>query len=317
MKNMNKTLIPIFVCVLLSSCNKAVDEVEETPVERRQWHVVPEQNLYTVQDGDTVGSIATAHGVTRGELIKVNKLVPPYGLFAGQRLVIPSLSNATDDTVVPRTQSQILVQNPITQNSNVSIVQKGGLETEYGVSQNDAAGSLQQAQQAEQQTAECEEQSEKGAGADLGVAQELVEVDEFPISTTTYVWPVANGRTRISKAFDTQSGNVLISTPGRTPVKAIADGVVKMAGKSGNEQLVRFGNMIVIQHKSLEKVSIYANVIDLKVKAGQRVSAGDLIASVSQSGIRGMTTNPALYFEIDKTTNGKKRQPIDPCSVLP
>jgi len=80
---------------------------------------------------------------------------------------------------------------------------------------------------------------------------------------------------------------------------------------------VRFGNMIVIQHKTLKKVSIYANVVDLKVKVGQTVSTGDIIASVGQTGIRGMTTNPALYFEIDQITNGKKRQPMDPSNILP
>jgi len=45
--------------------------------------------------------------------------------------------------------------------------------------------------------------------------------------------------------------------------------------------------------------------------------AFNIIASVGQTGIRGMTTNPALYFEIDQITNGKKRQPMDPSNILP
>ncbi len=313
MNGTNKYLVSIICCILLTACSREHREYEETPVELRHHNIVSENDLYIVQNGDTIGSIATAYGVTRGELIRKNNLLPPYSLHIGQRIVVPCKPSGTNFT-----QSQRVSQTSVVQNSNVSIVQKGGLETEYGISSNETVldKSLQN-EPVEQSSNDCLEQSEERTAIELGNTQELVEVDETPISTTTYVWPVANGRSRITKAFDRQSGNILISTPGRTPVKAIADGVVKMAGKSNNEQLVRFGNMIVIQHKELEKVSIYANLIDLKVKAGQRVSAGDHVALVSQSGIRGMTTNPALYFELDKTTNGKKRKPINPCDVLP
>ena len=199
-------------------------------------------------------------------------------------------------------------------------MQEGGLQTEYTDTKNDdnfptLASSLKFNDSEEEPLIE-------NSAVQLGTTQELTNSETtsaLPTETpsSTYIWPVANGRSRITKKFDQQSGNILISTPGKTPVKAIADGIVKMAGKSGNEQLVRFGNMIVIQHKSLSKVSIYANVIDLKVKPGQSVSGGDTIALVGQSGIRGMTTTPALYFEIDKTAKGQKRQPVDPCTVLP
>lgn len=318
MKNINKVFISISIGCVLTSCSTNQVDREETPVELRQRHVVQSENLYCVQNGDTVGSIAIAHGVKRGELISANNLLPPYELYPGQRLIIPTSfkQQNIDAESLNSAQDKGLKSNLNTQNSKFNIVQKGGLEVEYG-EQTAVKNTNDNKQEQEESEPEYPNSLNERSVIDLNASQELVEVDETPISTATYVWPVANGRARITKSFDAKSGNILISTPGRTPVKAVADGIVKMAGKSGNEQLVRFGNMIVIQHKDLEKVSIYANVIDLKVKSGQKVSAGDLIASVSQSGIRGMTTNPVLYFELDKTTSGKKRQPVNPCDVLP
>ncbi len=313
MESFSKVLISCCCGGLLCSCSNRPTDDYEPIVEYHPRSIANTQKLYIVQDGDTVGSIATAYDVTRAEIIKLNNLMPPYELIPGQKLIIPTKPVDAEDL-------NALSSSKSLKASNVTIVQEGGLQTEYTDTKNDdnlptLASSLKLNESEEEPLIE-------NSAVQLGTTQELTNSEttsdlstETPSST--YVWPVANGRSRITKKFDQQSGNILISTPGKTPVKAIADGIVKMAGKSGNEQLVRFGNMIVIQHKSLSKVSIYANVIDLKVKPGQSVSGGDTIASVGQSGIRGMTTTPALYFEIDKTAKGQKRQPVDPCTILP
>ncbi|MDR1233745.1 MAG: M23 family metallopeptidase [Holosporales bacterium] len=43
---------------------------------------------HIVEEGDTVGSIATQYGMSRSDLIKLNKLHPPYQLYVGQRILI-------------------------------------------------------------------------------------------------------------------------------------------------------------------------------------------------------------------------------------
>lgn len=320
MKNINKILICAICGTLLCSCSNK-DEYSAPIVEYRPRSVSHSQNLYTVQDGDTIGTIASKLGVTRAELIKKNNLMPPYELLQGQKLLIPpKLVDADELNALPHKVSDKSTT------SNIAIVQEGGLKTEYDSEnrqQTNLPSMSSTTAQSREQTQLDDDLLVESSVSQLSDSQELKRTDTGTkedlqeLKSSKYVWPVASGRTRISKKFDNASGHVLITTPGRTPVKTIADGIVKMAGKPNSEQLARFGNMIVIQHKELSKVSIYANVIDLKVKNGQTVSAGDTIALVGQKGIRGMTENPALYFEIDKTAKGKKRQPIDPCTVLP
>jgi LysM repeat protein len=51
----------------------------------------PSLLLYTIQDGDTLASIATAYGVTVEELIAVNGISDPNLIHPGQALAIPGL----------------------------------------------------------------------------------------------------------------------------------------------------------------------------------------------------------------------------------
>jgi len=44
---------------------------------------------YVVRPGDTLNSIAARFGVSVSELIRVNRLTPPYLVYPGQTLYIP------------------------------------------------------------------------------------------------------------------------------------------------------------------------------------------------------------------------------------
>ena len=45
---------------------------------------------YVVQAGDTLASIAAALGIDVGRLAELNHLRPPYVVYAGQVLLVPS-----------------------------------------------------------------------------------------------------------------------------------------------------------------------------------------------------------------------------------
>ena len=47
-------------------------------------------STYTVQQGDTLGSVASACGITVYELYTANPGISGYNLYAGQVLTIPS-----------------------------------------------------------------------------------------------------------------------------------------------------------------------------------------------------------------------------------
>lgn len=80
-----------------------------------------------------------------------------------------------------------------------------------------------------------------------------------------------------------------ICCPIGTQIKAVADGTVTFAQKSGS-----YGNLIKISHGNGVE-TWYAHCKELYATVGQQVNAGDVIAAV---GMTGNTTGPHLHLEI-------------------
>lgn len=83
-----------------------------------------------------------------------------------------------------------------------------------------------------------------------------------------------------------------------TPVHSTGDGYVSYVGRRGG-----YGLAVEINHGFGYK-TVYAHLSKIKVKKGQKVSRGDVIA---ESGNTGLSTGPHLHYEVQH--NGKK---IDP-----
>ena len=74
-----------------------------------------------------------------------------------------------------------------------------------------------------------------------------------------------------------------------TPVYATADGTVSFVGRDRG-----LGRMIRINHLS-GYTSVYAHLSQVKVKRGEQVKRGDLIATVGNTGY---STGPHLHYEV-------------------
>lgn len=123
---------------------------------------------------------------------------------------------------------------------------------------------------------------------------------------TPLIWPT-KGRVvspfgyRIHPVYDIEHFHtgIDIANSFGTPVYATAYGVVKYAGwQSG------YGKVVVIEHK-FGYTTVYAHLSSIKVKLGQKVSRGDLIGLVGDTGT---TTGPHLHYEVWK--DGKICNPI-------
>lgn len=80
-----------------------------------------------------------------------------------------------------------------------------------------------------------------------------------------------------------------IAAPTGTKIKVVADGTITAASNSGS-----YGNLVKVDHgNGLE--TWYAHTSKMYVKAGQQVSAGEVIAAV---GSTGNSTGPHLHLEI-------------------
>ena len=100
-----------------------------------------------------------------------------------------------------------------------------------------------------------------------------------------------------------KNAGINIALPQGTPVKAAESGVVAYAGNEVKGQ----GNLVMIRHAD-GWVSIYANNSELKVKRGDEVKRGQVVAL---SGQTGDVPSPQLHFELRKGST-----PVDPVAHL-
>jgi murein DD-endopeptidase MepM/ murein hydrolase activator NlpD len=102
------------------------------------------------------------------------------------------------------------------------------------------------------------------------------------------------------KTVAMHNGMDLLAASG-TPVLAGADGVVMKAVKNGKRE----GSSVAIDHKN-GYVTVYNHLGKIKVRKGQRVKQGEVIAEV---GLTGMSFAPHLHYEV--WYNGKVMDPMD------
>jgi murein DD-endopeptidase MepM/ murein hydrolase activator NlpD len=94
-----------------------------------------------------------------------------------------------------------------------------------------------------------------------------------------------------------------IAAPTWTPVKSPADGICTFSGVRGG-----YGITVELTHKRTGYVTRYAHLADAKVKLGQQITRGEIIAFVGNSG---RSTGPHLHYEVKKDN-----KPINPMNYI-
>lgn len=101
------------------------------------------------------------------------------------------------------------------------------------------------------------------------------------------------------------------AVPIGTPVSACKDGKV-LEAKSGVSWGNAYGNAIIIDHGDGIH-AIYAHLSEIKVKKGQKVTAGELIG---KSGNSGNSTGPHLHLETRVAPWKYGNKDVDPAKIL-
>lgn len=96
-------------------------------------------------------------------------------------------------------------------------------------------------------------------------------------------------------------GGIDVAAPRGSAIRAVAPGEVIFSGRRG-----RAGNVVEVRHGDL--VDTYAHIQRSLVRAGQKVAAGDVLATV---GSTGRSTGPHVHFQVSRDG-----QVIDPATVL-
>ncbi len=138
----------------------------------------------------------------------------------------------------------------------------------------------------------------------------MIRNKEKMLAATPAIQPVSNkDLSRIASGFGYRIDPVYktvkmhagldIAAPQGTPIYATADGVVRLAGNTGNG----YGNHVIINH-GYGYETLYGHQYRIKAKVGQKVKRGELIGWV---GSTGKSTGPHLHYEVHKN-----KRHIDP-----
>ena len=192
-------------------------------------------------------------------------------------------------------------------------------QAELAARQTDLAAARQQDQQALSQVQDTQQRLEGDLSdiqgqiqAQLQAAQAASSVPAPPAgpvqgeSSSGFIWPVSGPITSPfcePRPWESCHPGIDIGVPTGTPIHAVADGTVSIAGPEGG-----YGNYTCIDHGG-GLSSCYAHQESISVSVGQRVSQGQVIGI---SDCTGLCFGPHLHFEV--RVNG---QVVDPMGYLP
>ncbi|MBP9753156.1 MAG: M23 family metallopeptidase [Proteobacteria bacterium] len=261
----------------IAGCSSSHEEKPELIMARR---ISP---YYTVQDGDTVQSIADRYEMPVEEFIRVNSLSVPYTVYSGQKVVVyqKGMAHTNHTPLVKTFQSDGVSVSEIKDDNQKDDInansQKGG-EAKSGDSTNE-----------EGSTSEKEPLEEK---------EEVSSSDEMK-------WPV-KGKVIVKfggKKNGQTSKGISIAAPEGTPVYAAESGKVFKS----NVDLDGFGKTVIIQHDD-GKMSVYSHLKVCLVKPGQVVDGKTVIGRVGKTG--GLK-KPELHFQVRIAS-----KPVNPLTLL-
>lgn len=273
--------------------------------------VAGEADAVTVQRGDTLYGLAQRHKVTPRAIIEANGLKPPYGLYTGQTLRIPSGAEyqvKTGDTI-----------HVIAQRYGVDaydLARANGVRPPYILKVGERLmiprrGTPSVASRAPERPAsgvpsgapppiEPIQPADRPAPGQPPAAEAARAPEPAPESVVDaaiggggrLAWPV---RGRVISSFGTKAkglrnDGINIAAPRGAPVRAADAGTVAYAGN----ELRGFGNLLLIRHTN-GFVTAYAHTDQILVKRGDTVKRGQIVARVGNTG---GVPSPQLHFEV-------------------
>ena len=282
----------------------------------------PSGNQLVVPAGKTLYAIAREHDVAVRDLIELNRLDPPYRLFAGQRLKLPTERTYS----VQRGDTLFSIARRLSIDLHV-LVKRNALAPPYKVVTGTRLKLPSPSEPLDGTAA-----SNPLAVASATVTPALPKPVTKPAQTlksrqptkasavpmrsarlmapparagASFFWPVKG---KVVSRFGRQGGGVqhdgiAIAVPRGTPVKASENGVIAYAGSD----LKAYGKLVLIRHAD-GWMTAYAYNDKLMVREGDVVRRGQVIAHAGSSG---SARDSQTYFEIRH-----RGKPVDPLSHL-
>lgn len=253
----------------------------------------------TLAKDETIKTLSDRYGVPEDAIRSANGLKPNTKLKAGSKIIIPVhvAAGVQPSKAKPvTTKTAALSSAPVTDAPADAAASDTSNSDPKKLAQTKTPLKAQQVVPAQQAALEAPASSTPSDPANAS--------DATKVSTVGFRWP-AKGR--IIQAFGDKGGvkstGINISVPEGTPIKAAEAGTVAYAGS----EVKGFGNLVMVRHSD-GWVSVYANASEIKVKRGDVIKRGQVIALSGQSGD---VSAPQLHFELRKGS-----VPVDPVDHL-
>jgi murein DD-endopeptidase MepM/ murein hydrolase activator NlpD len=227
---------------------------------------------HRVEAGQTVYRIARTYEISVDSLMKANGITDPRTLAVGQVLIIPGAHQRRE------------------------IVPPGAQEAPEAV----AAERRGMAGPPAETRAE---EEPKAAAAPAPKAQRPRGAVQLPQGEGVLDWPLRGViYARFGRKGSERHDGIDLAAPTGTPVQVARSGTVLYAGEQKG-----YGWIAIVDHGN-GLITLYAHNRDVRVKTGQSVRDGQVVATVGESG---RTSGPHLHFEVRK-----EGLPVDPLKYL-
>ncbi|OGY36055.1 MAG: hypothetical protein A3E36_02405 [Candidatus Andersenbacteria bacterium RIFCSPHIGHO2_12_FULL_45_11b] len=238
--------------------------------------------IYTVEDGDTIASIASRYNISTNTILSVNGLRSTDIIKSGDHLIILPVTGLlyavrSGDTVLSIANTynakadEIVSANGLEDSSKIAMGQKLIIpngDVPASQAPRIVSRSTQTARDAgdEPTPAPQKEQAHGGAG---------------------FVWPTTSHH--ISQYFKNGHTGIDVDNRSMPSVFTAQDGTVEFAGWLGG-----YGNLIIVNHGG-GLTTYYAHLSKFYVTKGAKVKKGDAVAKM---GSTGQSTGPHVHFEV-------------------
>ena len=272
------------------------------------------QQVYIVQDGDTISSIAMKNKISTSEFLISNRQFTSESslLFPGQQVVIgvtdPQIKVVVEKEVREEVESKYNTTeriNPDKVIGNDTVIQKGenGLlrVSRLTKSINGDVVSVEPIGENEIIKYPIDEVIERGgkAAPSLGTGSWTWPTNPGYMITSYYQWRISpiNGRREFHTGLD------IAGTGYRSPIYAADNGTVITAGWSNGG----WGNYVVINHNN-GYYTMYAHMDELIAIPGQTVGKG---TAIGYMGHTGYATGDHVHYEVWYGGEWQRMNPLD------
>jgi lipoprotein NlpD len=275
--SLNKVICSLLLCLTLFACSSRekpapVSNVYgSAPLKDRVKNSISGSE-YTVKTGETLYSIAWRANSDVRQLVKLNKLSPPYNIYPGQKIFLVAQNKRK---IIKASKNKHFSKN---QN-------KSSTQTSTKVDKNALASTKKQAYG---------ESVSKNKNRRNNLPK-----NKFSQKISYWQWPVKG---KIIAGFSSKlQGNKGVDIAGHrgTKVRAAASGKVVYAGSA----LRGYGKLVIIKHND-DYLSAYAHNDVILVKEQQHIKVGDIVAKMGDTDAQRVM----LHFEV--RFRGKSVDPL-------